>query len=45
MRRPYGFVTIKPCFAAKGISAGSSRTNRPAQTGHDLDAQPRLAVL
>ena len=21
MRRPYGFVTIKPCFAAKGISA------------------------
>ena len=21
MRRPYGFVTIKPCFAAMGISA------------------------
>ena len=20
MRRPYGFVTIKPCFGAKGIS-------------------------
>jgi hypothetical protein len=45
MRRPYGFVTIKPCFAAKGISAGFSRTSRPARTGRDLDAQPKLAVL
>ena len=38
MRRPYGFVAIKRCFAPKGISARGFR-------GTDRDARPRLAVL
>ena len=43
MRRPYGFVTIKPCSAAKGISGDVFADERPTRTGRDLDSQPRLA--
>ena len=34
MRRPYGFVTIKPCFAANGISAGFR--GRVVRRGRDV---------
>ena len=44
MRRPYGFVTIKPYFAATGFRPRFA--NEPSGAdGTDLDAQPNPAVL